>query len=74
MSSYFSIATLFKTVHVIENLEFGKTAFTNTPIATQTGQMNNFANTLVDQGSTWTFSFSLSQTYPANYTLRFIFP
>jgi len=36
--------------------------------------MYNYRNTLIEQGSTWVFSFTLSRSYPKHYTLRFIFP
>ena len=34
----------------------------------------NYRNTLIEQGSSWVFKFSLSKTYPADTTYRFVFP
>ncbi len=36
--------------------------------------VNNYLNTLVEMGSSWVFNFTLSKSYPANTTIRFIFP
>ena len=34
----------------------------------------NYRNTLIEQGSSWVFKFTLSKTYPADTTIRFVFP
>ena len=39
-----------------------------------TMSVSNYENTLVDMGSSWVFTFSLSKIYPENSTIRFIFP
>jgi hypothetical protein len=36
--------------------------------------MHNYQNTLIEQGSSWFFAFTLSKAYPKDHTIRFIFP
>lgn len=31
-------------------------------------------NTFIEQGSSWTFNFTLAGTYPSNSSIRFVFP
>ena len=34
----------------------------------------NYENTLIEQGSSWVFEFTLSRTYPSGTTIRLVFP
>jgi hypothetical protein len=43
-------------------------------IASTTGQVFNFENNLIEQGSTWVFRFTLAGSYGQNSTIRFVFP
>ena len=36
--------------------------------------VNNYENRLIEQGSSWSFEFTLSKSYPADSTIRFVFP
>lgn len=73
-SSYFTVQTLFKNVVVTSNNEFGRTPFTKAPIATAGGVFENYLNTYIEQGASWTFKFTPSTNYPSNTSLRFVFP
>lgn len=73
-SSYFTVQTLFKNVVVTSNKEFGRTPFTKAPIITPGGTFDNYLNTYIEQGASWTFKFTPSTSYPTNTSLRFVFP
>jgi hypothetical protein len=36
--------------------------------------VNNYVNTYIEQGSSWTFNFTLGGNYSSNSSIRFIFP
>lgn len=75
MSSNFNMKTLFRDVTVTENLQFGKLPFTQASIiSTAIGQVYNYENDLIEQGSTWVFRFTLTGSYGQNSTIRFVFP
>lgn len=74
MSSQFTLSTLFKTIHITTNPQFGQTPFSSTPATSSIGTVTNAFNTLIDQGSSWIFTFTPSNSYAANSSLRFIFP
>jgi hypothetical protein len=74
ISSQFSIATLFQQIEVTTNSQFGQSPFSASPAASSTGTVANAFNTLIEQGSSWIFSFTPAQAYPANSSLRFLFP
>lgn len=74
ISSQFSIATLFQQIEVTTNAQFGQSPFSAAPATSSVGTVQNAFNTLIEQGSSWIFSFTPSQAYPANSSLRFIFP
>ncbi len=38
------------------------------------GTVFNYQNTIVEQGSTWIFNFTLAGSYDVNSTVRFVFP
>jgi hypothetical protein len=38
------------------------------------GTVNNYQNTYIEQGSSWSFNFSLVGSYSSNSSLRFTFP
>jgi len=46
-SSYFVVSTLFKSVVVTSNNEYGRVPFTETPITTPGGLVNNRANNYI---------------------------
>lgn len=41
---------------------------------TSGGLVNNYVNNFIEQGSSWTFNFTLSTNYSGNSSLRFVFP
>ena len=73
-SSYYVVETLFKNVVITRNSEFGRIPFTKAPTTTSGGLVKNKLNTYIEQGSSYRFLFTPSKSYPANSTLRFIFP
>ena len=73
-SSYFTVGVLFQEVTVANNNEFGRAAFTSVPTTTTGAIVKNYENKYIEQGSSWTFKFTLSQAYSDTYTLRFVFP
>jgi len=73
-SSFFTVSTLFKEVLVSSNSNFGRTPFTPTPTQTTGAIVQNFENKFIEQGSSWTFSFTLTGSYAVNHTLRFVYP
>jgi hypothetical protein len=46
----------------------------NNLVSSASGIVYNYQNTLVEQGSTWIFNFTLAGSYESNSTIRFIFP
>jgi hypothetical protein len=74
ISSQFAISTLFQTIQVTTNMQFGQSPFSAAPVTSSVGTVQNTFNTLIEQGSSWVFNFTPSQAYPANSSLRFIFP
>jgi len=73
-SSYFVVKTKFNNVVVTSNNEFGRVPFTPAPIVTAGGVVKNHLNVYIEQGASYTFTFTPSKTYPAQSSIRFIFP
>ena len=75
ISSNFVVETLFLNVVVTKNEEFGRTSFTSSPVDSGANLLvYNYENTLIEQGSSWVFEFTLSTTYPSGTTIRLVFP
>lgn len=73
-SSAFQVQTLFQSVVVTSNTNFGRTPLTPAPIVTTGGTFSNTLNKYIEQGSSWIFTFTPSTTYSYTSSLRFIFP
>jgi hypothetical protein len=73
-SSDFVVKTKFNNVVVTSNNEFGRVPFTPTPVTTPGGTVRNQLNVYIEQGASYTFTFTPSKTYPIQSSLRFIFP
>ena len=73
-SSSFQVQTLFQSVVVTSNTDFGRTPLTPAPVVTAGGTFSNSLNKYIEQGSSWIFTFTPSVTYNSTSSLRFIFP
>jgi hypothetical protein len=43
-------------------------------VATSGGTVNNYVNTYIEQGSSWTFNVTLAKNYSSGSSIRFVFP